>query len=61
MTHEIPLERHALHGHFSPDLPPILSIDSGETVAFACLDAGWNLDGASARGAPRSREGGRRR
>jgi len=44
VTHEIPLERRTLHGHFSPDLPPILSVDSGDTVAFACLDAGWNLD-----------------
>jgi acetamidase/formamidase len=44
VIHEIPLERRTLHGHFSAELPPILSIDSGETVAFACLDAGWNLD-----------------
>src|SRR4051812_1835128 len=43
MIHEIPLERRTLHGHFSRDLPPILTIDSGDTVAFACLDAGWHL------------------
>jgi acetamidase/formamidase len=44
MTHEIPLERKTLHGHFSRDLPPILTVDSGDTVAFACLDAGWNVE-----------------
>ena len=43
MIHEIPLERRTLHGHFSRDLPPILTIDSGDTVAFGCLDAGWHV------------------
>jgi acetamidase/formamidase len=43
VIHEIPLERRTLHGHFSRDLPPILTIDSGDTVAFACLDAGWHV------------------
>lgn len=43
MTHEIPLERRTLHGHFSPDLPPILTINSGDTVAFSCLDSGWHV------------------
>jgi acetamidase/formamidase len=43
VIHEIPLERRTLHGHFSRDLPPILTIDSGDTVAFACLDAGWQV------------------
>lgn len=39
--HEIPLERRTLHGHFSRDLEPILSVDSGDSIAFACLNAGW--------------------
>ena len=43
VIHEIPLERRTLHGHFSPDLEPILTIDSGDTIAFACLDAGWHV------------------
>jgi acetamidase/formamidase len=43
MTHEIPLERRTLHGHFSRDLPPILTIDSGDAVAFPCLDSGWHV------------------
>ena len=43
MIHEIPLERRTLHGHFSRDLRPMLTIDSGDTVAFSCLDAGWHV------------------
>ncbi|MDX6435542.1 MAG: hypothetical protein QOK34_376, partial [Gaiellaceae bacterium] len=43
MIHEIPLERRTLHGHFSRDLQPILTIDSGDTIAFQCLDAGWHV------------------
>jgi acetamidase/formamidase len=43
MTHEIPLERRTLHGHFSRDLEPILTVDSGDAVAFSCLDSGWHV------------------
>ena len=43
-VHGIPLERRTLHGHFSPDLPPALTIDSGDTVRYRLLDAGWNLE-----------------
>ncbi len=42
MTHEIPLERRTLHGHFSRDLVPVLTIESGDTVAFSCLDSAWH-------------------
>jgi acetamidase/formamidase len=42
--HEIPLERRTLHGHFSRDLEPVLTIDPGDTVGFATLDAGWGLE-----------------
>jgi acetamidase/formamidase len=41
---EIPLERSTLHGHFSRDLPPILTIDPGDSVVFSCPNAGWRLD-----------------
>ncbi|MFN8375060.1 MAG: hypothetical protein U0694_19560 [Anaerolineae bacterium] len=41
-THTLPLERSTLHGHFSRDLPPVLTIDSGDTVIFRTMDAGWN-------------------
>ena len=39
--HELALERRNLHGHFSRELEPVLEIDSGESFAFATLDAGW--------------------
>jgi acetamidase/formamidase len=42
VIYEIPLERHNAHGHFSCDLPPILTIDSGDTLRFATLDSGWH-------------------
>lgn len=34
-------ERRTLHGHFSRELPPVLTINSGDTVQFRTLDAGW--------------------
>jgi acetamidase/formamidase len=43
-THEIPLERRTLHGHFSSDLEAVLTIESGDTIAFSTLDAGWGLE-----------------
>jgi acetamidase/formamidase len=46
-VHEIPLERRTLHGHFSPDLECILSIDAGDSVAFSTLDSGWGLEGGA--------------
>jgi acetamidase/formamidase len=39
--HEIPLERRTVHGHFSRDLDPILTVDPGDSIAFSCLHAGW--------------------
>ena len=44
MIHELPLERRTLHGHFSRDLEPVLSIDPGDTVRLATPNAGWWLD-----------------
>ena len=43
MLHELPLERKSLHGHFSSDLPPVLTIDPGDSVAFFVPDAGWGI------------------
>src|SRR5918998_3861710 len=37
-------ERATLHGTFSRDFAPILTIDPGDTVRFRTLDAGWNVD-----------------
>jgi acetamidase/formamidase len=39
--HEIPLERRTLHGHFSRDLAPILTVESGDSIGLACLNSGW--------------------
>lgn len=44
MIHELPLDRRTLHGHFSRDLPPAVTIDPGDTVAFATPSSGWMLD-----------------
>ena len=43
MIHELPLERRTLHGHFSRDLQPVLTIDSGDTIRFSTPNAGWDL------------------
>jgi acetamidase/formamidase len=40
-VHEIPLERRTLHGHFSRDLEPVLTVEPGDSIAIACLNAGW--------------------
>ena len=45
--HEIPLERRTLHGHFSRDLAPILTVDPGDSIAFACLSSGWDTEDRS--------------
>ena len=36
-------EQRTLHGAFSRDIAPILTIESGDTVRFRTLDADWNL------------------
>jgi acetamidase/formamidase len=41
--HELPLERSKLHGHFSRDLQPALTIDPGDSIAFFVPDAGWGI------------------
>ena len=43
VIHELPLDRSTLHGHFSRYLEPVLTIDPGDSVAFACPNAGWRL------------------
>jgi acetamidase/formamidase len=45
--HEIPLERRTLHGHFSPDLEPVVSVDPGDSIVFSTIDSGWGLEGGS--------------
>lgn len=38
-----PIRSH-LHGHFSSELPPILTVSSGDTVRVRTLDGGWGLE-----------------
>lgn len=40
-THIIPMDKWTLHGHFSPDLAPILTIQPGDTVITSAPDARW--------------------
>ncbi|MCB9458649.1 MAG: acetamidase/formamidase family protein [Anaerolineaceae bacterium] len=42
--HQLKAERKTLHGHFSMDLAPVLTIASGDTVVCDTLDAGWGLE-----------------
>ena len=41
--HHILPTRDNLHGTFSREYAPVLTIDDGDTVIFTTLDAGWNL------------------
>ncbi len=40
-TYDLDPERRTLHGHFSRDLAPVLTIDPGDTVRFRTLDVTW--------------------
>lgn len=42
--HTLEPERASLHGHFSRDLPPALTIEPGDTVRYRTLDAGWGAE-----------------
>ena len=41
MTHQIDATTATVHGVFSRDIEPILTIESGDTVRFRTLDAWW--------------------
>jgi acetamidase/formamidase len=47
-THVIPLRRETLHGHFSTDLTPVLTVDPGDSVTFQALAAFWHWDAGGA-------------
>ncbi|WCF08927.1 acetamidase/formamidase family protein [Paenibacillus thiaminolyticus] len=53
--HELNPDADTLHGFFSKDLEPALTIDSGDTVVFRTLDAGWGLERRAAPGQPRKK------
>ena len=42
--HVIEPERATLHGHFDRDLPPVVTVDPGDTVRFRTLIAGWDIE-----------------
>jgi acetamidase/formamidase len=44
VLHAIPLDRQTLHGHFSRDLAPILTIQPGDSIRFAIPNSGWLLE-----------------
>jgi acetamidase/formamidase len=44
MIHGLPLERRTLHGHFSRELEPALTIDPGDSVRFRAPNSGWRWD-----------------
>jgi acetamidase/formamidase len=44
--HRLPAETRTLHGPFDNSHEPVLTIDSGDTVVFTTLDAGWGRDAA---------------
>jgi acetamidase/formamidase len=46
-TYTIEPERRTLHGTFSRDYAPVLTIEPGDTVIYRTLDAGWNLEGST--------------
>ena len=50
--HHIEPERRTLHGHWSRDLSPVLTIDPGDTVEFRTLDARWGIDVPTEPGRP---------
>jgi acetamidase/formamidase len=43
VQHELPLDASVLHGHFSLELEPVLTIDPGDSVRFSTPNAGWDV------------------
>lgn len=54
-THTLAPTRDTLHGCFSRDLPPVLTIDPGDELVVETLDAGWGLERHASPGATRNR------
>jgi acetamidase/formamidase len=42
VIHELPLERRFLHGYFSRELEPVVTIDPGDSVRIDVPNAGWH-------------------
>jgi acetamidase/formamidase len=43
-VHELPFEAATVHGYFSRELPPVLTIEPGDSVRFRSLNSGWRWD-----------------
>src|SRR5689334_23874938 len=43
-TYHLEPEQRTLHGTFSPEFAPVLTIAPGDTVVYRTLDAGWGLE-----------------
>jgi len=44
VIHTLPLEQRTLHGHFSRDLAPVLTIAPGDSVRFRIPNSSWYLE-----------------
>lgn len=44
-VHHLDVSAETVRGRFNRDLPPVLTIDSGDTVIYRTLDAGWGRSG----------------
>src|SRR5689334_20900070 len=44
MLHELPLSPETVHGYFSPELAPVLTVDPGDSVRFRSLNSGWRWE-----------------
>ena len=44
MLHELPLEQASLHGYFSRELEPVLTVDRGDSVRLSVPNAAWELE-----------------
>jgi acetamidase/formamidase len=55
-VHTLAPRRETLHGHFSRDLEPVLTIEPGDTVCFRTLDANWGFQQRAAGQAIERRE-----
>ena len=51
--HTLTADERSLHGYFSADLPPVLTIDPGDMLRLNTLDAGWGLEPPALDGTPR--------
>jgi acetamidase/formamidase len=51
-VHHLDVSRETVRGRFNRDLPPVLTIDPGDTVIYRTLDASWGYAGERHFGLP---------